>query len=214
MATLKATRRTEVGTRQVRRLRDADVVPGILYGHGQEVVPLSLAKHEVDLAIHHGERLWEIDCDGRNETALVKEVQYDTFGQEVLHVDLTRVNLDEQVEVTVPIVLRGTPAGADEGGVLDQVMAEVRVECLVRSIPEEIRILVNEMNVGDRLQAGDLELPEGAKLLDEPEALVCTVRIVVEEVEEPTEEAEATAEPEVVGGKPEEEPSEDTGGKR
>lgn len=205
-AELKATRRSDTGTRKARALRKGGLIPAVIYGHGKECLSITLNEHEVKLAIQHGERLLEIDLDGRKEHTLIKEVQYDTFGHVVLHVDLTRVTLDQRVEVTVPIVLRGTPAGAADGGVLQLSASEVRVECLVTDIPEEIRLQVNELNIGDALHMSDLPLPAGSTLLDEPEATVCTVIVIAEEVEVPEEEAaEAPAEPEVIGEKKEEE---------
>ena len=198
MARLKATKRDELGTHRVRRLRTQGLIPAIIYGHGKAAEPITLSEHDVKAAILHGERLLELDLAGTKQNVLIKDVQYDTFGQEVLHVDLARVELDERVEVTVPIVLRGTPAGADEGGVLRQIASEARIECLVRAIPEEIRVMVSGLNVGESIPMGDLELPEAARLLDQPDSPVCTVTLVAEEIEAPAEE-EAPAQPEVVG---------------
>ncbi len=203
MAVLKATNRDDLGTRKSRRLRKAGKIPAIIYGHKKDAVAVTLEKHDIELVVLHGQRMIEIDLDGRTENVLLKDVQYDTFGQHVLHVDLTRVNLDERVQVTVPIVLRGTPAGAKEDGVLNQITSELSIECVVTSIPEDIRASVAELNVGDSLLVKDLSLPEGATVLDDPETTVCTVTIIAEEVEE-VEVAEGAAEPEVIGEKPEE----------
>jgi large subunit ribosomal protein L25 len=208
MPALKATKRSEIGTRKVKPLRSAGQLPGIIYGHKLDAVAITLQLHEVELAIHHGERLLEVDVDGATENVLIKEIQYDTFGQDILHVDLARVDLDELVEVTVQIVLRGTPVGAIEGGVLTQAMAETAIECMVRDIPEEIRLSVTELKVGDSLHLRDLKLPEGAKLIGEPGELVCSVNLVAEEVEPAPAEGEETTQPEVIGAKPEEEDEE------
>lgn len=206
MAAMKATRRGDIGTRKARRLRDQGRIPGILYGHGQSPEAMSLDQHDLDLAIKHGERLLEIELEGKTENALIKEVQYDTFGQKVLHIDLARVNLDELVKVTVPVVLRGIPVGAEEGGVLHQVSAQVEIECMVRSIPDDIRVTVNHLKVGDVLHMSDLPLPEGTKLLSDANGIVCTVTVVAEEaVVAPVEEVPAAGEPEVIGAKKEEE---------
>ena len=205
MAMLKAEKRSELGTRKIRKLRATGKIPAIIYGHGKDNVPITLNEHEVALAILHGERLLEVDIAGTKENVLIKDVQYDTFGQDVLHLDLTRVSLDERVEVTVRVVLRGTPAGAADGGMLQQVVSDVNIECLVTAIPEEIRASVTEMDIGDTIVASDLPLPEGAKLLDEPDTLICSVIVVAEAEEAPAEEAEeaVTTEPEVIGEKTE-----------
>jgi len=201
MAVLKATLRDERGSRKARRMRAKGQVPGIIYGHGEEVVCVTLDDHDVNAALQHGERLLEIDLDGKTHNVLFKDVQYDAMGQHMLHVDLTRVNLDERVEVTVPIVLRGTPAGEADGGVLQQMAAEVTVECLVTAIPEDIRHQVEAMQVGDLVHTGDLTLPQGATLVGDAEAPVCSLVVVAQEEAAPAEEGEA-AEPEVIGEKP------------
>lgn len=211
MAVLKAAKRDDLGTRRVRRLRKVGKIPAIIYGHKKDPLAVTLEEHDVELAIQHGQRVLEIDLDGRKENVLLKDVQYDTFGQHVLHVDLARVNLDERVQVTVPIVLRGTPAGAKEDGVLRQIASELNIECLVTSIPDDIRVSVTELNVGDSLLVKDLPLQEGATALDDPESMVCTVTVIAEEVEEAAEEVEGAAEPEVIGEKPEEGEGEEEG---
>ncbi|MFP4052786.1 MAG: 50S ribosomal protein L25 [Phycisphaerae bacterium] len=206
MATMKATKREDSGTRAARRLRSEGLTPAIMYGHGEASVSLAVNTHEVELAILHGERVLDIELEGKTENALIKDVQYDTFGQEILHVDLTRVNLDEMVEVYVPVILRGTPTGVTEGGMLQQVTAEVAVECKVRDIPEEIRLDVNDMQIGDSFHAADLVLPTEGTIVDDPETVICTVSFVTEEEEaEEGAEEEALLEPEVIGEKEEEE---------
>jgi large subunit ribosomal protein L25 len=134
---------------------------------------------------------------------LVKEVQYDHLGMEVLHVDFARVSLDEKVELTVPLELKGTPKGEADGAVLQQFIAELEIECLVTDIPHSIVHNVTEMEKDSELHIRDLKLPAGVRVMQDEDLLVAAVREVQEEV--PTEVAEvATAEPEVIGRKPEE----------
>ena len=203
MATMKATKRTEIGTNKVKLLRKVGNIPGIIYGHGLDPEAVTIAEHEMELALLHGERLLELDLAGKIENVLIKDIQYDTFGNEILHVDFTRVDLNELVEVTVTISLGGTPQGVKEGGVLQQAVAEIRVECPVQHIPEEIKVMVTEMQIDDRMTLGQIELPEGVKLLDDPEAMLCSIHVLAEEVEEaPAEgEEEASDQPEVIGEK-------------
>ena len=216
MAVVKGTKRTELGSRKARRMRKQGEIPAIVYGHGEEAEPITLYEHDVELAVLHGERLLELELDDRKENVLIKDIQYDTFGHEILHLDLTRVSLDERVEVTVPIVLRGTPAGAVEGGVLHQTAAEATVECLVTAIPEELRVSVAEMKIDDVLHMRDVPLPEGAKLLEDPETIVCSLSLVAEEVVAPVAVEAPAGEPEVIGEKAEEkeEEKEEEGRKR
>jgi len=213
MAVIKATERPELGTRKVRRLRAKGLIPAVVYGHGEQAQSITLNEHEVELAILHGERLLELDVDGKMQNVLIKDVQHDTFGHAVLHVDLTRVDLDERVEVTVPIVLKGTPIGVtDEDGMLQQTTTEVSVECPVRAIPDEIAVTVTGLRVGDTLNVSDLPLPDGAKILDDAETHVASVRVVAEEVEEEAVVEGTGVEPEVIGEKPEEEGEEPVAG--
>lgn len=205
MAKLKAVRRSEQGTHQVRRLRKSGRLPAIIYGHKEEPIPVSMDKHDLVEAVHHGARLLELDIEGQDQNVLIKQVQYDHLGQDIIHVDLTRVRLDERVEVTVPVVLRGKPSGAEEGGVVTQLVAAVRVECLVTAIPEEIRASIAGLKIGDSIKAGQLVLPPGATLLLDPETLICTVSLITEaEVAAPVEAGAAAGEPEVIGATKEE----------
>ena len=208
MAVLTANKRSEIGTRQARRLRAAGRLPGVVYGHGQPCVSLVVELHEIELAVHHGERLLEIELDGQKENVLIKDIQYDTFAQQILHVDFTRVSLDERVEVTVPIVLRGTAAGIDEGGFLQQMAQEVTLECVVTAIPDEIRLPVADMMIGHSRLMRDLPIPEEARLINDPEDIVCSLSVLAEEVEEADVEKEA-AQPEVIGERDEEETDDD-----
>jgi large subunit ribosomal protein L25 len=198
MVLLKVNRRDETGTRKVKRLRGKGLVPGVMYGHGEDTVSLSLDKHDLLLAMAHGERLLELDIAGNRQNVLIKEIQYDTFGQEILHIDLARVDLDELVQVTVPIVFRGIPAGAVDGGVLQQTAAQVAIECMVRAIPDEIRVPVNDMKVGDVLHMRDLPLPQGAKLVSDPDVIVCSVTVIAEAEVAPAVTEVAATEPEVI----------------
>ena len=201
---LTMTRRENMGTRASQGLREKGFVPGIVYGHGEDNVPVSMAAHDIQLAIGHGEQLIEADVDGTKQNFLIKDVQYDYLGQQIIHVDLRRVRLDERVEVTVPIVLRGTPIGvSQEDGVLTQHLPEIAVECLVTAIPDELRVLVSELHVDDVVRVGDLDLPDGVQAMEDPETPVASVAVVTEVEEAPAEaEAAESAEPKVIGEEP------------
>ena len=210
MEVLKATKRESLGTTVSKRLRKDGLTPCVIYGHGQENLHVALNQHDLDLAIHHNEHLLELDLGDSKETVFIKDYQYDTFGHELLHVDLTRVDLNEMVEVTVEVVLRGTPAGLKDGGVLLQTTAEIALRCVVTNIPDEIRPMVSEMMIGDILTVGDLELPEGAELITDPGVPICSVTIVEEKEE--VEDFDADAAPEVIGEKPDEDEGEEDAG--
>jgi large subunit ribosomal protein L25 len=182
----------------------AKALPGVIYGHKEAVVPVTLPRKEVVNHLNHGTHLFELGLDGKNETVLVKEVQYDHLGHDVLHVDFARVSLDEEVEVTVPLELKGEPKGEKDGGVLQQIIAELELRCRVTDIPDIIRHDVSEMALNDVLHIKDLKLPANVKALQDEDQIVATVKEIVEEVATPAAVEEGAAEPEVIGKKPEE----------
>jgi large subunit ribosomal protein L25 len=196
-AQLTAKVRGELGSRKNKRLRDAGFVPGVIYGHKEAVVPVTLPKRELVTHLNGGAHLFALAMDGKSENVLIKDVQYDHLGIEVLHVDFTRVDLNERVEVTVPLLLKGEPKGEAEGGVLQQIVADLEIECLVTDIPHEIRHNVSEMKLNDVLHVKDLQLPAGVRAMQDPDLIVATVKEIAEEAA--GEAAEGTAEPEVIG---------------
>jgi large subunit ribosomal protein L25 len=203
-AQVSARPRSELGSRANKRLRDSGFIPGVIYGHKEAVIPVTLPKKELVGHLGHGAHLFDLSLDGKNEKVLVKEVQYDHLGMEVIHVDFARVSLDEKVELTVALELKGTPKGEADGGVLQQIVNELEIECLVTDIPEVIRHNVSDMAKDSVLHIRDLKLPPGVRVLQDEDLIVATVKEIVEA--EPTEVAEAASgEPEVIGKKPEDE---------
>lgn len=189
--------REETGTRKIRRLRDAGMVPAVLYGHGQEAVNLALGNDEVKAMIRHGARV--VDLEGAvTEKAFVRELQWDTFGREVLHLDLTRVSLDERVTVEVVVELKGDAVGVKEGGVVEHVTHTVEVECPVVAIPAKLILRITDLKLDDHMNADRIELPEGVTLVTDAETVIATCA-------KPVEREEAAAggegEPEVIGRK-------------
>jgi len=199
-AQVSAKSRKELGSRANRRLREAGMLPGVIYGHKEAIIPVTLGKKEVVDHLSRGAHLFDLSLDGKNEKVLVKEVQYDHLGMEVIHVDFARVSLDEKVKVTVPLELKGIPKGEADGGVLQQIIKELEVECLVTEIPDAIRHSVTEMALNDVVHISDLKLPPGVKVLQDADLLVATVKEIIEEAATTTEEG--AAEPEVIGRKP------------
>jgi len=196
--------RAELGSRANKRLRDSGFVPGVIYGHKEAVVPVTLPKKEVENHLNHGAHLFDLALDGKSEKVLVKEVQYDHLGISVIHVDFARVSLDERVEVTVPIELKGEPKNdGDTPGVVTQVINELEIECLVTEIPHSIIVNIADMKLDDQIAVSDLKLPPGTTTKIDADAVVVTFKEVKEEETAPAEGE--TAEPEVIGRKPEDE---------
>jgi large subunit ribosomal protein L25 len=195
-------KRDLTGKRNNRRLRRSGYVPAILYGHGLENLSLKVNEHDLAAVIRHGSRV--VDLTGAaNESALIRQVAWDTFGLEILHVDFTRVSADERIEVKVPIELKGQAAGAKEGGVVELLIHEVEIECPALKIPDKIVVNINELKIEDSLTTSDLVLPEGVKLLSHEGEVVVHCVLPKEEAEAAPEVA-APGEPEVIGRKPEE----------
>jgi len=207
VAQLKALPRSEKGSRANHRLRKAGFVPAVVYGHKQAVIPVKVPRRELVGHLAGGAHVFDLDIEGTSEKVLVKEVQYDHLGAEILHVDFTRVSLDETVRVTVPLVLRGEPKGAAEGGVLTQVISELEIECRVLEIPDVIRHNISEMKLDDVLHIKDIALPPGVRCLQDGELIVATLREAQELVPAAAAAAEEAgpAEPEVIGRKAAEE---------
>jgi large subunit ribosomal protein L25 len=204
-ATVSAETRTLLGSRAMKKLRDAGKLPGVIYGHKQDVVPITLTKKEVVGHLNHGQHLFALTLEGKAENVLIKDVQYDHLGIEVLHVDFARVDLTETVDVTVPLELKGTPKGEADGGVLQQIVSELEISCVVTNIPDAIRYNVSEMALDSVLHLKDIPLPTGVKALQDEDLIIATVKEITEETE--TAEGE-TAEPEVIGKKKEDEAAE------
>lgn len=195
---LKATKRQTHGKRASRQLRKEGLVPVIIYGHKLEPVSVAVSYHDLALEIQHHHRLLEIQIDGKQDKFLIKEVQHDHLGDKIVHLDLARVDLNERVTVEVAVELRGVPAGVALGAVMEQVNAEIEIECVVISIPENIRASVTHLQVGDILLAGQIALPAGITLVSDPDMVIATVKVMAEEVEQPLAVDGDAKEPEVI----------------
>lgn len=191
--------RTGKGSRKAAKLRKQGLLPGVVYGHKQDVAQVSLNYEEFDRAVRKQHaRALTITLNGKSETVLIKELQWDHLGQNMVHVDLWRVDKDETVKVVVPVELRGAPKSMG-GGVLDQPFHTLHVECLAIAIPDSIRIEITNLTLGNPVHVRDLTLPAGVKVLESPETVVVQIKLAGLE---PTAPAEGTgAEPEVLTAK-------------
>lgn len=197
---LVAQRRTKLGTSENRRLRAKGLVPGIVYGHKQEPIPVMFCAKEAAALVRSTHRVVDVELEGKTETAILREAQWDPFHTELKHVDFMRVDANERVKADVDVVLRGTAAGVLAGGVLDQPLHMVHVDCLAIKIPEAIFVKVQNLQIGQAIHVKDLEIPEGVKVLNNPDAIVVRVTqpIIVEVTPAAGAEAAAPTEPEVI----------------
>lgn len=196
---LKAEVREHTGSKAVQKVRRQGRIPAIVYGHRQEPVAISLDEHDFVEGLHHGHRLIDVQVGQKKEKMIVKEIQYDYLGRDIIHADLMRVDMGETIKVTVPIELKGSAVGTHEGGIIEEHADRLEIEAKVTDIPEAIVVSVKDVHVGDALHAGQVELPAGVKLVSSPETLLVTCHLVAaaktaEEVEE-----EAPTAPEVIG---------------
>ena len=199
--TLEVTLRKDTGTRAARRLRQEGRVPAVLYGHGEKCVDLTTTREAVEAMVRHGSRF--VELTGAVKTAaVVRELQWDTFGVEPIHVDFLRVSKSDRVKVKVPIDLKGECPGQRAGGVLNLVLHELELECTADAIPDHIHAHVGHLEVGHGIKVHDLQLPAGAKALADADETVVTCILPTKKGEEA---APAAAEPELIGRKPAEE---------
>ena len=219
MATVSfnATARDAAGKGAARTLRSKGQVPAVIYGHGRQPQSLSLNARDLDKLLGHIQAestVIEVTVGGATSKTLIREIQRHPIKRQILHVDFQALVAGEKVTVSIPITLSGIPEGVRlGGGVLDQTLRELEIEVDPSSIPDHVEYEVTNMVIGDSVHVSDLKVPEGAKVLDDPEtsvAVLAAPRAVIEEtaaVAEPVEgEAGAVVEPEVIGrGKEEEE---------
>jgi large subunit ribosomal protein L25 len=192
------------GTRAVKRLRAAGRVPGIIYGHKLTPVPISLAKDDVWEMIKRSTHLAQLQLDDGTQMVLVRDVQWDHLGKEIIHLDFARVSADESITTEVRIDVRGTAPGVAQGGVLEQLIHKVSVVCRANAIPEAIRVDVSSLEIGDAIHVRELVLPPGVTVEADPDQLVVHVVAPRAAEPEPTEAlTEGSAEPELIGRKPE-----------
>ena len=208
---LEAQPRTQYGSHHAAKLRKGGQVPAVLYGHKEATVALALSRDDLTKAIRKGARVLDLKTDGGTQKALISEIQWDHLGVELVHVDFKRVDVNERIHVSVPVELRGIAPGVTGGGVLDQPLHTLHVECLAISIPPSIRVNIAELQIGMSIHVRELHLPEGVQALDDAESIVVAVKqpqVEAEAAAAPAAAAAESAEPEVIGRKAAEEEAE------
>jgi|APGre2960657468_1045069.scaffolds.fasta_scaffold07740_2 large subunit ribosomal protein L25 len=200
---IEVSSRQATGTQASRRLRRQGLVPAILYGHGEKCIDLSTKREALELIVRHGSRVVEL-TGAVKTSALVRELQWDTFGVEPIHVDFLRVSASDRIKVKVPIDLKGECPGQRAGGVVSLLMHEIELECEAAAIPEKIHALVGKLQLGGVIKVHDLELPKGAKSVAEADETVVTCILPVQKGEEAAPGV-GGVEPELIGRKPAEE---------
>lgn len=214
--TIEVQRREETGKSANRRLRREEMIPAVVYGGGKEPISITVPRKTlIDLFKAGGSEnrifLLKLADTGQSRHAMIRDLQVNPITRQVEHVDFMRIDMAKKIRVRVHITLDGVAYGVrTEGGLLDFVTREVEVECLPTAIPQELRVDVSEVRIGQHLEVKNLTLPEGVTLIEDPDRVIVSVAHAKVEVEAPVAGAVvaegAVAEPEVIAkGKKEEE---------
>ena len=179
---LTATSREKVGSLSAEKLRKHGRIPAVVYGHKEATESVSIALADLMAILKQRTRTLDLDVGGKKQHVQIKELQHDYLGDTVTHVDFQRVYADEKIQTTVTIELRGTAIGTLKGGVLDQPMHTVTIECPADQIPESIKVKIDELAVDMSIHVRELVLPPGVRVIANPDAVVVQVRIPEAEV--------------------------------
>ncbi|MDP9254496.1 MAG: 50S ribosomal protein L25 [Verrucomicrobiota bacterium] len=208
---LMAERRTAIGRSAVRKLKARGAVPAIIYGAKDKAEPLQVSRRDINALLSRasGENILvelEIAGDGTNRLALVQEVQHSPVGGDVLHVDFHAVSMDEMIEAEVPLEPIGVANGVKNfGGLLEQSLRSLAIECLPRDLPDRITVDVSALNIGDSIHVRQISLPAGVATKIHLDLTAFSVLAPTVEEEPVAAVAEAAPEgPEVIREKKEE----------
>jgi large subunit ribosomal protein L25 len=210
--TLEVTRREVTGKEVAKKLRREGKVPAVVYGGHKDPVAITVDRKAVSELLQkseHGIRsvfLLKMADSDQQRHAMIKDLTINPISRKMTHIDFVRVVMDEVVRTTVPVHIVGTSIGVKEGGLLDFQVRELHVECLPNAIPDTIDVDVTELGHHDYVRVKDLKLPEGVKVLEDPERVVVGVTHAKVEAADVAAAETAVAEPEVIKkGKPEDE---------
>lgn len=192
---LAAEIRTGTGKGVARKLRAAGRIPAIVYGQGKATRPIAVDPKALDKLLHQSgaglNTLIALQLEGGPCTVLLKDLQRDPVKGFYLHADFHEIDLAESVDVTVPIHFVGKARGEELGAIVDHPLRELDVECLPTAIPDHIEVDVTRLEVGDSIHSGEIAMPEGVKLLTDPDLAVaiCVHPAAAAEEEEAAAEA-------------------------
>lgn len=206
---LRASARERLGSRYAQRARAKGFLPGVIYGHGQAPIAVNFESREAIRHIEAGEKVFRLDFPGsdnkdENQMVLLKEIQFDYLGDNIVHADFARVDLDERVRSRVHIELTGEAKGLKTAGaILMHPTNEIEIECRVRDLPEKIVVEIGELDVDESITADKVKLPSAdMTLITDSHAVVAQIIVQKEEVAaEATVVAADAVAPEVIGEK-------------
>lgn len=206
---LNVTTRTAKGTGAAKKIRRQEKIPGIYYFHGKQNIPFSIDRKALRAIWGHESTLIDVIFDGKDrKKCVIRDIQFDPISGKPIHLDLMGIEMSEKIRVNVHVALHGTPIGVRVGGgLLQQILREVEVECLPADLPEVIELDVSNLDLGDSLTIGDIHLDK-ITVHGDPETVIATVSAPRGEAETPAQEA-GPAEPEVITRRAKEEEEEE-----
>ena len=202
---LKAEPRTTTGRSAVRKLKARGIIPAVIYGGTDKPQPLQLTARDINVMLSHaaGENILvelEIAGEKANRAALVQEIQHSPVGGDVVHIDFHAISMDQKIQADVALEPVGVAEGVKTfGGLLEQSLRTLTVECLPRDLPDRITVNVSALNIGDSIHVRDIQLPQGVTIKAQPELTAFSVLAPAVEEEPVAAAAEAAAAgPEVI----------------
>ena len=182
---IEINKREDTSKRELKELRKAGNIPGIYYsGASNESIPIIITKHDFFLAIKSGARIFNIAVGDKKQNVLFKSVQYHPVTDEVIHIDLYGVRMDQAINIKVLIELIGDAIGVkDEGGILNQPLNELEIQCLPGDIPDLIELDISELAMGNSLNASDIKLDDKFTLITPEDSVVVSVTQPMKEIE-------------------------------
>ena len=174
---IKAEKREALGTRVSRRLRKSGKLPAVLARKGEDPIHLLVDAKEFSILVKKHARLINLDHPAGKDKVFIKEVQYDHLDEHAIHVDFTKVAMDQLLTIEVPLILKGKPIGVtEEGGVLDHYVKVLKIQVLPDAIPDHIEADVTALKKDVKFTIKDLVLPPGVKSAQDPDLLVAIVQ--------------------------------------
>ena len=182
----------------VKNLRNQDEIPGIYYSHdSKDSIPFSVSKKTMSEALKSDAQVYQISVGSKDRDVIIKSVQYHPISEEMMHIDLYGVKMDQAVTVKVPIEITGQAEGIKSGGVLNQVLTELEVSCLPGNIPQNITIDITALDIGDAIRLPQVSVSDDVTLEGDEDLLIVSIiqptkaEEVVQEDEEMAGDVEA-----------------------
>ena len=191
---LEVSERTKLKTKGVKLLRRKGLIPGVLYYSGEKNVNIEVDKSILFHAMQSGQRIFEIEQEGKSQFTMIKQVQYHPVTDEIMHLDLMRVRRSEKMTITVPLVLIGDAKGVKEGGILSQSINQLEINCFPTDVPEQIELNVEDLELNSSMNISDIKLKnDDIEIITDGEVNIVNIsKLVEEEAEEVDETSDVT----------------------